>query len=369
MGKQTAGNEPMPRRRSNVTKANLSIFAVVVMSIVTLASVFAYRALIVRTFNIDTGGSSYYTHHIAMVTESHTDPFWKNVWLAAKEEGAKSDTVVEWVGNSLAEQYPLSTLMEMAIAAKVDGIILQPDGSEKISQLIIRAIESGIPVITVMSDATGTGRQGFVGYNSYDLGQLYGAQVRASMAQMPSEYHAVVLFGSDISENAQNIVYSSIKESLEGRNVTLDVVTIDNNNVFSAEEAIRELVVSTPTAVAPADASPQLGKNYGPDILICLNATNTICAYQAVVDHNKVGQIQILGYYDSDEILSAVEKRVIQATVAVDANRVGASCVTTLMEYLEQGRTSDFTPVGLQLVTAANLNDYRAAHEQTGAAE
>ena len=55
----------------------------------------------------------------------------------------------------------------------------------------------------------------------------------------------------------------------------------------------------------------------------------------------------------------------IQATVAVDANRVGASCVTTLMEYLDLGRTSDFTPVSLQLVTAANLKDYRAAHAET----
>ena len=358
-----------PRRRSNVTKANLSILAVIVMSVVTLASVFVYRALIAKTFNLDTGGSRDYAHHIAMVTESHTDPFWKSVWLGAKEEGAESDAVVEWVGNSLTEQYSLAELMEMAIAAKVDGIILQPDGSEEIQSLIGRAIAQGIPVITVMSDATGTGRQGFVGYNSYDLGQLYGAQVRAAMAQTLNEYHAVVLFGNNVSENAQNIVYSSIKENLEGKNVTLDVVNIDNNNVFSAEEAIRDLVVSSPSDLQSADALPQLGKTYGPDMLICLNATNTICAYQAVVDHNKVGQIQILGYYDSDEILTAIEKRVIQATVAVDANRVGASCVTTLMEYLALGRTSDFTPVALQLVTAANLLDYRAAHAETEDAE
>ena len=359
----------MPRKRSNVTKANLSILAVIVMSVVTLASVFVYRALIARTFNFDAGGTRYFTHHIALVTESHTDPFWESVWLAAKDEGAKSDAVVEWVGNSLTEQYSLAALMEMAIAAKVDGIILQPDGSEQIKQLIALAIENGIPVITAMSDSAGSGRQGFVGYNSYDLGQLYGAQVRAAMTQMPAEYHAVVLFGNDVSENTQNIVYSSIRESLEEMNVTLDVVTVDNNSVFSAEEAIRELVVATPSAIAGENTPPQLGKTYGPDMLICLNATNTICAYQAVVDHNKVGQIQILGYYDSDEILAAIDKRVIQATVAVDAGRVGTSCVTTLLEYLDLGHTSDFTPVNLQLVTAANLLVYRAAHAVSGVVE
>lgn len=355
----------MLRKRTNVSKANLSILAVIIMSVFTLASVFVYRVLIDRTFKLDTGGTQFYSHHIALVTESTSDPFWKNVWLAAKEEGAKKDTCVEWVGSALTEQYPLATLMDIAIASKVDGIMIQPDGSEEVKSLIARAIDSGIPVITVMSDATGTGRQGFVGYNSYDLGQIYGAQVRAAMAQQLDEYHAVVLFGNDVSENAQNIVYSSIKESLENTNATLDVVTIDNSNVFSAEEAIRELVVSTPTLVANEVTSPQLGKTYAPNILICLNATNTICAYQAVVDHNKVGEIQILGYYDSDEILTAVEKRIIQATVAVDANRFGASCVDALMEYLELGRTSDFTPVGLTLVTAANVADYRASLAET----
>ena len=134
---------------------------------------------------------------------------------------------------------------------------------------------------------------------------------------------------------------------------------MDNSNVFSAEEAIRELVVTTPSSVADANTPPQLGKTYGPDILICLNATNTICAYQAVVDHNKVGEIQILGYYDSEEILTAVEKQIIQATVAVDANRVGAECVDTLMEYLQFSRTSDFTPVDLSVITASNVATYR----------
>lgn len=238
--------------------------------------------------------------------------------------------------------------MEMAIAAKVDGIMIQPDGSNEIKRLIASAIDQGIPVITVMSDASGSGRQGFVGYNSYDLGQLYGQQLRAAMAQSPNETRAVVLFSGDVSENTQNIIYSSLMESLEGTNVVLDVLAIDNSNVFSAEEAIRELVVSSPS-----------GGMSAPDILICLNATNTVCAYQAVVDHNKVGEIQILGYYDSEEILTAVEKRIIQATVAVDANRVGASSVDALMEYLQFSRTSDFTAVAMSVVTSRNVGDYR----------
>ena len=51
----------------------------------------------------------------------------------------------------------------------------------------------------------------------------------------------------------------------------------------------------------------------------------------------------------------------------MDADRVGTSAVDSLMEYLQFSRTSDFTPVGLTVVTASNVEDYRlrnAANEE-----
>jgi ribose transport system substrate-binding protein len=358
----------MQPKKSNIYKTNLSILAVVVMAIITLASVFVYRSLINNTFQIDTAGNTFYSYHFAMVAEPNEDPFWNNVWLAASEEAKSMNACVEWIGNSLAEQYPLTDLMEMAISAQVDGILVQPDGSEEMKRLIQQAIDEGIPVITVMSDSAGSNRQGFVGYNSYDLGQLYGQQVREALSQSNDASRAVLLFSNDITESTQNIIYSSLMESLEGQSVTVDVMITDSSNVFSAEEAIRELVVS-PAVDQAADGDATIpAYKAAPDILVCLNATNTISAYQAVVDHNKVGEIQILGYYDSEEILTAVEKRIIQATVAVDANRVGAVCVDALMEYLHFDRTSDFTPVSLSVVTADNVEAYRlsADAEQEG---
>lgn len=350
----------MPQKKSNVYKTNLSIIAVVVMAIITATSVLLYNRLINSTFRADTARTNYYAYHFAMVAEPQDDPFWNNVWVAANKEANRMGAYVEWIGQSLTEKYPLADLLDMAIAAKVDGIIVQPDGTDEVKRLIQQAITAGIPVITAMSDSAGSNRQGFVGYNSYDLGQLYGQQVRAAIRPLNGRRcHAVVLFGGDMSENTQNIIYSSLMENLEGQNVQLDIMVVDNTNVFSAEEAIRVLVVSPTEEEAAAGLQPSSGAT-APDILICLNATNTVCAYQAVVDHNKVGEIQILGYYDSDEILTAVEKRIVQATVAVDADRVGAASVDALIEYLNFHRTSDFTPVGLTVVTADNVGDYRA---------
>lgn len=60
-----------------------------------------------------------------------------------------------------------------------------------------------------------------------------------------------------------------------------------------------------------------------PDIIICLNELSTTCVYQAVVDYNCVGEIAILGYYDTDTILKAIERNVITATISIDTEQMG----------------------------------------------
>ena len=45
-----------------------------------------------------------------------------------------------------------------------------------------------------------------------------------------------------------------------------------------------------------------------PDILVCMDEKTTECARQAVLDFNLAGKVTIIGYYSSEDILTAVEK-------------------------------------------------------------
>ncbi len=105
----------MPQKKSNIYKTNLSILAIALMAVITVASMFVYNGLINRTFKADTAGNTYYTYHFALVAEAHDDPFWINVWTAANKEANRMDACVEWIGHSLAEQYPLTDQLEMAM--------------------------------------------------------------------------------------------------------------------------------------------------------------------------------------------------------------------------------------------------------------
>jgi len=85
---------------------------------------------------------------------------------------------------------------------------------------------------------------------------------------------------------------------------------------------------------------------------------NTTCVYQAVVDYNKVGKINIIGYYDSDTICRAIERNVIYATISVNTKQLGMNCVSALDEYKESGHVSEYFSVDILLITSDNVSEY-----------
>ena len=102
-----------------------------------------------------------------------------------------------------------------------------------------------------------------------------------------------------------------------------------------------------------------------PDIIICLNELSTTCVYQAVVDYNCVGEVAILGYYDTDTILKAIKRNVVNATISIDTEQMGAFCVDALQEYYRFGYTSQYFTADVTIIDQNNVGEYLQAQEAT----
>lgn len=118
---------------------------------------------------------------------------------------------------------------------------------------------------------------------------------------------------------------------------------VDNENTFSAEESIRDIFMSSEVL---------------PDIIICLDELSTACVYQAVVDYNKVGSIDIIGYYDAPAILRAIERKVVYSTISIDTRQMGRLCVEALNEYYELGNVSQYFSVDVAVISSNNIINY-----------
>ena len=151
----------------------------------------------------------------------------------------------------------------------------------------------------------------------------------------------------DSGQSTQNIIFSAIQDSIAQEDITgtklsISIKTVDNRNPFSAEESIRDIFHTEDI----------------PDVIVCLNELNTICALQAVVDYNKVGDVNILGYYDSEPILNAIDIGVVYATISVNSDQLGEYCITALSDYFENGNTSQYYTADISLINKDNVAEY-----------
>jgi ribose transport system substrate-binding protein len=286
------------------------------------------------------GAYEIYDRHYVMITGREDSDFWDRVYESALAEGKKRSVYVERFGEDLAVEYGRNELLRLAMQASVDGIIVPGDEEEETIALLQEVVEQGIPVVNVLQDSTGSIRQCFVGNNSYNLGQDYGRQILELLAEekdteevgaaVKEPVRVLVLVDENRMDTSQNLVLLGIRETLENAGVDADRVSVetslvDNSRGFSSEESIRDIFLDA-------------GKL--PDILVCLSAVHTRCAYQAAVDYNKVGIVQMLGYYDSDAILEAVSKNILRSTIALDTEQMGRLCVQALDEYVRTGYTT-----------------------------
>jgi len=326
---------------------------VILLSALTITSLLYFNIQIDAVKKMSDPSYKEYGNHYVLITDDNQDSFWDEVYQGALNAGEESNVYVERFGEDLAVSYTKAELMEMAIAAKVNGIIVEADQSEEMKALIDQAEDKGIPVVTVMTDCYGSKRQSFIGLGSYNLGREYGREI----IQIANENtkKVLILMNANTDDNNQNILYTGINETLsnEGNHLNLNIETkiVNDTGSFSSEEAIRDIFID----------SEQL-----PDIIICLDEENTLSTYQAVVDYNLVGDVKIIGYYTSDTILKAISQDVISATIAVDSKQIGKSCVDSLNEFINTAHVSDFVTLEVTTVTQKNLKEYLNDDTQTG---
>lgn len=150
----------------------LLVFAVVI--VLTYMTGESYYRGISEKAGLDEQEEKIYKYQYDMIVDSPDSQFWQAVYDSAKKKAASNNVLLEIMGSDRETSYNKLDYMNMSIAAKADGIILQYNGEAGLEEAINTAVRNGIPVVTVMSDAVHSRRQSFVGVSDYQLGMAYG---------------------------------------------------------------------------------------------------------------------------------------------------------------------------------------------------
>lgn len=336
-------------RKYNLTWLLWAAAGAVLVTVVLIISVFQ---LYLKRFQNDNNVEKYSGYYV-MIVEDRKSDFWQAIYESAYEAGLRQNVYVDLFGDDFSQNYSRQELMQIATYSDVDGIIVEANESRRMAELIDKAVDAGIPVVTIYSDSTNSKRCSYVGVGNYDIGREYGRQVLKIGKVKRESQDVMVLVDANSGDSSQNIVWSGIQETILQENDNeeieyhLSMTAIDDSSTFTVEESIRDLFM----------------KEEMPDIIICLNELNTACVYQAVVDYNKVGAVRILGNYTSDTILKGIYRSVIDATITVDTQQMGKYCVDALVEYERFGNTSDYFASDITLIDKNNISDHMGGGE------
>ena len=93
-------------------------------------------------------------------------------------------------------------------------------------------------------------------------------------------------------------------------------------------------------------------------MLVCMDEVVTECVYQALVDYNQVGNVDVVGFYYSDVILDGISKGIISSAIALDMDEIGRYSVNA-GRVSSLGHTSNYYSVGQHVITRSNVGTYR----------
>ncbi|GAA0305248.1 ribose transport system substrate-binding protein [Gracilibacillus halotolerans] len=189
-------------------------------------SIYYYQKLQINNKQMDeavTFEASLPAYHFALIGEERNHEYWRLVGEGAKELESEYDVFVEYEAPKRSNPDEQLKLVDMAIKSKVDGIIVQAL-NDNFTPMINKAVNEGIPVITVDTDSPDSERNAYIGTDNYEAGRLAGealvndtngqATVGIITGNLDNLHHQLRLQGfKDVVEDVEGIEIVAIEES------------------------------------------------------------------------------------------------------------------------------------------------------------
>ncbi len=267
-------------------------------------------------------------YHYMAIVPSVEGEFFERLSRGIEREAGMSDVAVELQvpRDKLDLRRGMIELLEIARIAEVDGVLLYVTHESELRPYINRLSISGIPVVTMESDAPKSRRASFVGSNSFRIGQRIGSLMQEAESE---GVKAAMIQSQYYSEKTTqwSIINYGILTSLSSRDGDEIVTTANSESgVLSGEELTREILFLYPEI----------------NVIFCTSPVDTVAAYRTVTEFRRNRDVRIIGYGYNEEIRKGLENGTIFATVVRDPHAVGAQAVRTLRQLSENLFVSSF---------------------------
>ncbi|UJF36063.1 substrate-binding domain-containing protein [Paenibacillus hexagrammi] len=309
------------------------IMAIMACSAVALAFSIFYM---VRIFQSDIGvtvaglsAEQEHSERVVIISQEQGSYMMDEIQKGAHESAEAHRLMVDFSGVYRSNLEEFMKQIDIAIASKVDGIIVEGVDDPEFERLVTKATAKGIPVITINSDAPGSLRKTYVGSDHYQEGIVMG------------EHIASRLNGTGVVGVIQNTAISDADE------LRLKAL----KEIFRRYAGLQLVFASEVGDSAQPTMQVYDILNHYPDVsaFIGLPTASGESIVQAVYSRSRINEYQIYMFDDSPQTLALIGKGMIQAGLSRYYEQMGRMSVDLLSRWMEGSQlplnNSYFTPI------------------------
>ncbi len=331
------------------------------VDVVTLAGLTDYAAMldelgIPHEWTVEAAEVAAEEYHVVVIGKS-VHPYWANVEKGVNDAAAKLGVKAEFfVPQKEDVQVQLST-MEAYIAQGVNGIAIAPSDPVAAEATIKAAMDAGIPVITLDTDAPDSVRLAYVGTSNKSAGVVAGEEM---LKLLPDGGKVGIGTGSLTALNSLERI-EGFTEAVAGS--AIEIVEPINNDKEDSATALE-------LANSMLAANPDLAGAFG------VYAYNGPAWAKAVKEQGLAGEVKIVCFDATTEHIEFVKEGVIDVLVAQREYFQGYKSVELLTLMAQKGiedamaeygvPEDKVVDTGVDVVTLAGLADYATMLDELG---
>lgn len=290
-----------------------------------------------------------------LVTTNAALPYWQSAIAGFKQAAAQFKVTARVVGPDGYDPQAELAELQKAVAAKPAGILVSVADVSVLQPEIDTAINSGVPVITIDSDAAGSRRLYFIGTNNLEAGRLGGNRVVAKLGGKGN----VVFFTIPGQPNTDERL-KGFKDAFSGSpNIHIvDVVDVKSDPRSAFDRTQEFMALAGPKKI---------------DAYVCLESASGKMVSDAIKRSN--GKTLLVAWDVNQDTLDGIKGGTIDATVVQKPYTMAYVGLKALDEIfhappaqLSKDYSSDpfapypaFVDTGTSLVDKSNVDLYIAA--------
>jgi ribose transport system substrate-binding protein len=285
---------------------------------------------------------------IVLISHVYSNPYWQYVRLGAEKAAKERNAVVEYQGPDSASADEGIKFINMAYAAKVSGVIAYVQDEEKYKPVINKAVQGGVPVVTIDSDSEKSKRLAYVGTDNVAAGSI-GAKELVNQVGTEGKV-AIIMGGKNVKNQVERV--EGFKEYIN-KNSKLAISAVESSDSYLLEA---ELVTQK-----------ILMDDWDIKAIFCTSALDGVGAANAINKLGMAGKVKIICFDDLPETIEGIKNGVITSTIVQKPNLMGYNAVNIIMDIVEGKETKGMFLTDVLVLSKDNIQQFEKQQgEYTG---